>query len=94
MPVRKFRSVEEMKASRGYDRNDPVLAGVIKGVWDFGERTARLRFPPGVHRHRTLDELNARTAEWASENFRAFQARRAAERAGEANGEPPTPGRG
>jgi hypothetical protein len=80
MPVRRFRSIEEMKAERGYDRNDPVLPRVIEGIWTFGERTARLRFPPGVYRHRTLDDLNARTSEWADENFRSFQVRRAVER--------------
>ena len=93
MPVRKFRSIEEMKEDRGYDRNDPLLPRVIEGVWTFGQRTARLRFPPGVYRHRDLVSLNAQSAAWADENFRAFQARRAAERT--ATGEPaPTPGRG
>jgi hypothetical protein len=92
MPVRKFRSIEEMKRVRGYDRNDPLLPRVIEGVWTFGQRTARLRFPPGVYRHRDLASLNAQSAAWADENFRAFQARRAAERA--ANGEAaPTPDR-
>jgi hypothetical protein len=94
MPVRKFRSIEEMKAARGYDRNDPLLPRVIEGIWTFGERTARLRFPPGVFRHRTLDELNACTSVWADENFRSFLARRAAERTAAAAGSPPTPDRG
>lgn len=93
MPVRKFRSIEEMKAARGYERTDPRLPRIIEGLWDFGRRTARLRFPPGVYRHRDLASLNAQSAAWADENFRAFQARRAAERS--AAGEPwPTPGRG
>lgn len=94
MPVRKFRSVEEMKAARGYDRDDPRLPRIIEGIWDFGRRTARLRFPPGVHRSRSVEEMNARAAEWAEENFRAFRARQDAERAGAPAGPPPTPGRG
>ncbi|MBP7676238.1 MAG: hypothetical protein KBB14_07950 [Thermoanaerobaculia bacterium] len=94
MPVRKFRSIEEMKKDRGYDRDDPRLPRIIEGIWDFGRRTTRLRFPPGVHRYRTVEEMTARTAEWAEDNFRAFRARRDAERAG-AHAEPaPTPGRG
>ncbi|MHB8798606.1 MAG: hypothetical protein ACYDBY_09120 [Thermoanaerobaculia bacterium] len=94
MPVRKFRSIQEMKANRGYDRDDPHLPRIIEGIWDFGRRTAGLRFPPGAHRYRTVEEMNARTAEWADENFRAFRARRDAERAG-ASAEPvPTPDRG
>lgn len=91
MPVRKFRSIEEMKAVRGYDRNDPVLPRVIEGIWTFGERTARLRFPPGVYRSRSVEEMNARAAEWADENFRAFRARREAERANAPAGTAPTP---
>lgn len=93
MPVRKLRSIEEMKASHGYDRDDPELARVINGIWAFGEFTARLRFPPGVYRHRTIDELNARTSVWADENFRSFQVRRATERAAAA-APSPTPDRG
>lgn len=94
MPVRKFRSIEEMKAARGYERTDPRLLRIIEGIWDFGRRTARLRFPPGVYRYRNVEEMNARTAEWAEENFRAFRARRDAERA-DAPAEPAlSPGRG
>lgn len=92
MPVRKFRSIEEMKAARGYDREDPVLPRVIEGLWTFGERTARLRFPPGVYRHRSLDDLNAQTVAWAEINFRSFQARRAAERAAATPPTTPDPG--
>ncbi len=94
MSVRKYRSIEEMKASRGYDRDDPRLPRVIEGIWDFGRRTAGLRFPPGVHRHRTVEEMNARAAEWAAENFRAFRARRGADRRGPPEDPDPTPGRG
>lgn len=94
MPVRKFRSIEEMKAARGYDRDDPRLPRVIEGIWDFGRRTARLRFPPGVYRYRSVEEMNARTAEWADENFRAFRARRDAERAGAPAARASTPDRG
>jgi hypothetical protein len=91
MPVRKFRSIEEMKAARGYDRADPRLPRIIEGIWDFGQKTAGLRFPPGVYRCRSIEEMNARTAEWADRNFREFRARREAERA-KAPAEPaPTP---
>lgn len=77
MPVRRFRSVEEMKRDRGYEPGDPLLARVIEGIWTFGERTAGLRFPPGVHRHRSVEEMNALTDRWARENFEALMRRRA-----------------
>ena len=92
MPVRKFRSIEEMKAARGYERDDPLLSRIIEGIWTFGQRTARLRFPPGVYRHRSVEDMNALSSAWADENFRAFQDRRAADRA--AADAPPTPDRG
>lgn len=94
MPVRKFRSIEDMKAARGYERTDPRLSRIIEGLWDFGRKTARLRFPPGVYRYRNVEEMNARTAEWAEENFRAFRARRDAESADAPAGPASTPGRG
>jgi hypothetical protein len=94
MAVRKFRSIEEMKAARGYDRDDPRLPRIIEGIWDFGRKTARLRFPPGVYRYRSIEEMNVRAAEWADRNFREFLARRDAERSGAPAERPPTPGPG
>jgi len=91
MPVRRFRSIEEMKTARGYDRADPRLPRIIEGIWDFGRKTALLRFPSGVYRSRNIEEMNARTAEWADRNFREFRARRDAELAGAPAKPPPTP---
>lgn len=76
MPVRKFRSVEEMKRDRWRDPGDPALPEVIKGIFGFGEKTSRLSFPPGVYRHRSIEEMNALTDRWALENFKALQDRR------------------
>jgi len=64
MPVRKFRSVEEMERSKWRRAGDPELFRAIARVWEFGRRTNGRRFPPGVHRHRTLADLNAQTERW------------------------------
>ncbi|MBP7866961.1 MAG: hypothetical protein KA419_13550 [Acidobacteria bacterium] len=76
MPVRKFRSLEDMKRERWHAPDDPVLPRILTGIWRFGRMTTGLHFPPGVYRHRTLEEMNALTDRWAEANFRAFQERR------------------
>jgi len=75
MPVRKFRDVSEMEDAVWRERG-PDLFGAIRRVWDFAARTVELRFPPGVYRHRSIEEANAQSERWAQTNFDAFQARR------------------
>ncbi len=75
MPIRKFRSVEEMNGYRWYEPGDPVLFRAIRRVWELGYRTIRPRFPAGVHKHRTLASKNALQESWADANFSAYQQR-------------------
>lgn len=79
MPVRKFRDVSEMEATLWYDRGDPALGRAISGVWDFAARVCPLRFPPGVHKYRSIEDANADRDRWEAANFLAFQARRRAQ---------------
>ena len=75
MPVRKFRSIEEMKAPwRSPD--DPGLTEAIRRLWDLGRRLVPRRFPAGVHRHRTIEDLWAQEEAWEAESFRARAAPR------------------
>lgn len=75
MPVRKFRDVSEMEDSLWQTRG-PALFGAIRRVWDFAARTVEQRFPPGVYRHRSVEEADALRERWAQINFDAFHARR------------------
>ena len=75
MPIRKFRDVSEMPDGPWYDRDDPALPAAIRRVWAFAARTCPLRFPPGVHRHRSLEEADAQRERWEVANFAALQAR-------------------
>ncbi len=70
MPVRKFRSIDDV---REVWRNpgDPELYRAIERVWTFGRRTMVRRFPPGVHRRRSIAELNEATEQWNRDNFEA-----------------------
>lgn len=76
MPVRKFRSVEDMEDTLWRERG-PALFAAIRRVWEFGARTVRPRFPNGVYRHRSVAAMNVQDEDWAQTNFEAFQARRA-----------------
>lgn len=59
MPVRKFRSVEEMNQPVWRDPGDPDLYRAIAGLWDLGRRVHGRRFTPGVRRFRSIDDLEA-----------------------------------
>ena len=64
MPIRRFRSVDEMEQEKWREPGDPELFRAIAAVWAFGRRSGRRRFPPGLYRHRSIEELNARTEAW------------------------------
>jgi len=66
MPVRKFRSVEEMNQPVWRDPGDPELYRTIAGLWELGRRVGGRRFEPGVHRFRTIDALEAAADRQAS----------------------------
>ena len=58
MPIRKFRSIEEMDANTWRTPGDPALYRAIAFTWELARRTNPRLFPPGVHRYRTIEELN------------------------------------
>jgi hypothetical protein len=64
MPVRKFRNVDQMNQPQWREPGDPHLYRAIARLWAFGQRTRRRRFPPGVHRYRSIEELAAQTIRW------------------------------
>jgi hypothetical protein len=66
MPVRKFRTVDEMNAPVWREPGDPALAKAMAGLWDVARRTHRRRYPPGVHKHRSIEELQSVQAEWVA----------------------------
>lgn len=76
MPVRKFRSLQEMEDALWRRSDDPSLAAAIAGVWDFADRTCPRHFPPGLYKHRSLEEAQRLRDDWEGANFRAFWKRR------------------
>lgn len=76
MPIRKFRNLEDMADALWHDPGDPGLLSAIARVWDFAQRTCRPAFPPGVYRHRTIEDAQALRDRWEEANFRAYWERR------------------
>ena len=78
MPVRKFRSLEEMQAMEDslWREPGPELWRAIASVWRFAERTCPKRFPPGVYRHRSIEDAQRLREVWEEANFRALWGRR------------------
>jgi hypothetical protein len=67
MPVRKFRSVAEMNQPCWRTPGDPELDRAIARLWDTGRRINPRRFPPGVHRYHSIEELDAQVQRWQRE---------------------------
>jgi len=75
MPVRKLRSLEEAETSLWFEAGDPRLWKAIKGLWDFGSRIPGFRYPPGVYKHRSIEEANRLNDQWERENFESYRRR-------------------
>jgi hypothetical protein len=71
MPIRKFRSIEEMDAHTWRKPGDPELYRAIAFTWALARRTNPRRFPPGVHKYRSIDELNRADDERLREHIRS-----------------------
>jgi hypothetical protein len=56
MPVIKFRSLEAAREALWIDPADPKLLNTVQWVWSLAARFAPLRFPPGVHKYRSIEE--------------------------------------
>jgi hypothetical protein len=66
MPVRKFRSVAEMPPPTPLP---PLEPGNLKLACDLSITAARLRplrFPPGVHKHRSLIDAQRLRRSWGA----------------------------
>ena len=76
MPIRKFRSIDEMDAHTWRRPGDPELYRAIAFVWALAHRTNRRRFTPGVWKYRSIEDMNRADDERLDAHIKA----RAAER--------------
>lgn len=75
MPVRKFRDVSEMERTTWLEPGDPRLVRAIRYCWDLAERLSPVSLPPGVHKFRSVEEMNAATERWERDDRRRRAAR-------------------
>lgn len=70
-PVRKFRSIEDMKAEpRWYEPGTEEHLRAIAQLWRASARMVRATFPPGVYKHRSIEDADRLAESWDRENFR------------------------
>jgi len=59
MPVKKYRSIEDMPDVPRRQPGDPALYRTMRQLWDFGRRTSKRRYRPGVYKFRSIEEMDA-----------------------------------
>lgn len=64
MPVRKLRSLQEAEALLWLDPDDPDLWRQIAAMLRLGYRLAPMRFPPGVHKYRSVEAASRQARDW------------------------------
>ena len=79
MPVRKFRSIEEMNAAdreRWLDCDDPELPRLIYELWAQASALLPPLMPPGVRKYRSIEEMNADREKWEDARIARIRAER------------------
>lgn len=75
MPVRKFKSVEDMPEWTWFEPGDPRLLATLRELERFARATVDPRFPPGVYKHRSIEDAERLCQQWADDNFARYRAR-------------------
>ena len=76
MPVQKFRSVADMPDPPRRLPGDPALYRAIAGIWEFGRRANPRRFPPGVRKFRSVEDMSRAQEQSQAEHIEALRERR------------------
>jgi hypothetical protein len=71
VPVRKFRSVGEMEAPPWREPLDPENLRLGCDLSSFATRLRPRRFPPGLHKHRSVEEASRQRELWEAEGAAA-----------------------
>ncbi len=79
MPIKKFRSVEEMDAARRdlwFDQLDAAAFRRIARLWKRSAQISPRKFPKGIIKYRTLEEAQADRERWQKEHVQRVQKER------------------
>jgi hypothetical protein len=66
-----------------HEPGDAALYRAIRHVWGLAHRTIKPRYPPGVHKHHSIEELDAQRQAWDDTSFRDYRDRLVSGRDGE-----------
>ena len=84
MPVRKYRSVEDMPdVALKYDAGDPRIPQSIRHLWRLSDALlgdVGTCIPRGVRKYRSIEEANADRDRWEQERVDRIRAKRARSR--------------
>lgn len=69
MPIRRLRSLDD-EENLWIAPGDPRLWRTIATVWELARRLSPPRFPPGVYKHRSIDECARAEEGWDAERVR------------------------
>jgi predicted nucleotidyltransferase len=64
MPVQKFRSIEDTPDPPWRVPGDPELYIALARLWEASRRMRPRQFPPGVYKHRSMEDMNRQQDEW------------------------------
>jgi hypothetical protein len=80
MPVRKYRSVEDMPdMALAHDAGDPAIPRKIRYLWELSEALLSpvgTCIPRGVRKYRSIEEAQADRDRWESERVARLRAER------------------
>lgn len=76
MPVKKIRDLQEMEDSLWREPGSPELLRAIDAVFRFAAHTFPRHFPPGVYKHRSIEEAERQREIWEEADFKALWERR------------------
>jgi hypothetical protein len=79
MGVKKFRDISEMKRVR-FRPGSPELFAAWRHAWAVSARICPLSFPPGVYKHRSIEDAEKLRRRWERANFLAHRERMAAKK--------------
>lgn len=68
-----------MEGNTWHEPGSPELFAAIRRTWGLAHRTLQPYFPPGVYKHRSIEDAEKLRQQWEDANFAAYQARIAKE---------------
>jgi hypothetical protein len=71
VPVRRLRSLQEAEDTLVRSPDDPMLWQAVASLWALSDRLFPRRFPPGLRKHRSIEELNEQREHWERQAIEA-----------------------